>query len=147
MMYRLMPVRLLLLTGLLTSFTYFSTSDHMSKNKETVTRYMDAFNQTDHAKILACLTDDVTWELPGVYLHKGKAAFDKEIENDAFTGKPVIKVSRMTEEDNVVTAEGTVQAKTKEGVMLHLVFCDVFEMENGLIKKLTSYLMTLPGKK
>ena len=117
----------------------------MSINKKTVNRYMEGFNATDHAKILSCLTEDVTWELPGVYLHKGKAAFDKEIENEAFTGSPVIKVSRMTEENNVVIAEGTVQATKKDGTVLHLVFCDVFDMENGLIKKLTSYLMTTPS--
>ena len=113
----------------------------LSKNKKTVTKYMEGFNATDHAKILACLTDDVIWELPGAYLHKGKAAFDKEIENAAFTGKPVIKVTRLTEENNVIIAEGTVQATKKDGTVLHLVFCDVFEMREGLIKKLTSYLM------
>ncbi len=147
MMHCLKSARLFLIICLLSSFTYVSKSNHVSKNKETVTKYMEAFNQQDHAKILACLTDDITWVLPGVYLHKGKAAFDKEIENEGFTGKPVIKVSRMTEEENVVIAEGTVQAKTKNGIIVNLVFCDVFEMENGLIKKLTSYLMTMPDKK
>lgn len=147
MMHCLKSARLFLIICLLSSFTYVSKSNHVSKNKETVTKYMEAFNQQDHAKILACLTDDITWVLPGVYLHKGKAAFDKEIENEGFTGKPVIKVSRMTEEENVIIAEGTVQAKTKNGIIVNLVFCDVFEMENGLIKKLTSYLMTMPDKK
>ncbi|MGF6924658.1 ketosteroid isomerase-like protein [Chitinophaga sp. W2I13] len=147
MMHCLKPAWLFLIICLLSSFIYVSKSNHVSKNKETVTKYMEAFNQQDHAKILACLTDDITWVLPGVYLHKGKAAFDKEIENEGFTGKPVINVSRMTEEENVVIAEGTVQAKTKNGIIVNLVFCDVFEMENGLIKKLTSYLMTITDKK
>jgi len=115
----------------------------MGNNKQTVSRYMDGFNAVDHSKILSCLTDDVIWELPGAYIHHGKAAFDKEIENDAFTGKPVINVSRMTEENDVVIAEGSVQATKKDGTILNLVFCDVFEMRNGLIKKLTSYLMTI----
>lgn len=106
---------------------------------------MEGFNATDHAVILSCLTEDVIWELPGVYFHKGKAAFDKEIENEAFTGSPVIRVSRLTEEDNVVIAEGTVQAKKRAGDILNLAFCDVFEMENGLIRKLTSYLMAQPN--
>ena len=114
----------------------------MSRNKTTVSRYMEAFNETDHAAILSCLTEDVVWELPGVYRHKGKAAFDKEIENEGFTGKPVIKVTRMSEEGNIVVAEGTVLATTKDGRKLTIAFCDVFEMENGLIDKLTSYLMT-----
>jgi ketosteroid isomerase-like protein len=136
---------LLFLLVITSSFTYLFKQQDMSINKKTVNRYMEGFNATDHAKILSCLTEDVTWELPGVYLHKGKAAFDKEIENEAFTGSPVIKVSRMTEENNVVIAEGTVQATKKDGTVLHLVFCDVFDMENGLIKKLTSYLMTTPS--
>lgn len=138
---------LLLLVLLVSSFTDVSTPNRMSPNKATVTNYLAAFNEHDHGRILACLTDDVTWELPGVYSHKGKAAFDKEIENEGFTGKPVITISRMTEENNIVIAEGNVQAQTKEGVIINLVFCDVFEMEKGLIKKLTSYLMPLPNKK
>lgn len=132
---------LLVSTLIMSSFSNPQQNKDMSKNKTTVMMYMDGFNASDHAKILSCLTEDVIWELPGAYLHKGKAAFDKEIENDAFTGKPVIKVSRLTEENNVVIAEGTVIATKKDGTKLNLVFCDVFEMENSLIKKLTSYLM------
>ncbi len=122
----------------------FTQGKPMSNNKKTVHKYMAGFNAGDHAKILSCLTEDVVWELPGAYLHRGKAAFDKEIENEAFTGKPIIKVNRLTEEANVVIAEGTVVAKKKDGTTLNIVFCDVFEMKKGLIKKLTSYLMMKP---
>jgi hypothetical protein len=38
----------------------------------------------------------------------GKDAFDKEIENDAFTGSPIIKIMRMIKENDVLIAEGTV---------------------------------------
>lgn len=102
---------------------------------------MDGFNKLDHAQVLSCLTDDVEWILPGVYHHTGKEAFDKEIENLAFSGKPVIAVTRMIEEDNVVLAEGMVRGQRASGEVLNLVFCDVFEMRNEKIKKLISYLM------
>jgi ketosteroid isomerase-like protein len=113
----------------------------LSKNKKTVSEYMEGFNAGDHAKILSCLTDDIIWDMPGIYHHNGKAEFDKEIENDAFTGKPVIKVMRLVEEYDVVVAEGTVQGKKKDGSDFKAVFCDVFLMNKGKIKKLTSYLM------
>jgi uncharacterized protein len=113
----------------------------MSANKKVVEKYMDGFNKSDHKKILSCLTDDVEWILPGVFHLKGKDAFDKEIENPAFEGKPEIMVTRMIEEDNIVIAEGTVRAKKKDAEVINLAFCDVFEMNNGLIKQLTSYLM------
>ncbi|MFT3750209.1 MAG: nuclear transport factor 2 family protein [Agriterribacter sp.] len=113
----------------------------ISRNKKTVSDYMDGFNAGNHQKILSCLTDDVVWEMPGVYFHSGKAAFDKEIENDAFEGKPAIEVTRLVEEKDIVVAEGTVQGKRKGGGIFNAVFCDVFHMHNGKIKKLTSYLM------
>jgi uncharacterized protein len=119
----------------------------MSENKRTVTRYMDAFSITDHAAILSCLADDVIWEMPGFFYHEGKEAFDKEIENDAFEGRPTINTIRLIEENDIVVAEGTVQSKLKNGPILDLVFCDVFHMENGLIKKLTSYVMNKTDRK
>ena len=66
---------------------------------------------------------------------------DGEIENPAFTGHPEITVSRLTEEDDVVVAEGTVLARPREGTPIRLAMCDVFEMRDGLIRRLTSYLM------
>lgn len=115
----------------------------MSENKKTIEAYMSAFEKGDRSKVLSCLTDDVVWILPGVYQLKGKKEFEGEIRNDAFQGDPEIKVTRMIEENDIVVAEGTVRAKKKDTEFINLVFCDVFEMRNGLIKKLTSYLMTL----
>ena len=115
----------------------------ISKNKQTVQKYMDAFGKTDHATILSCLTDDIEWFIPGAFRITGKAAFDKEIENDAFVGSPTIKVSRMIEEEDVVIAEGSVRATRKDGGALNLLFCDVFEMRDAKIKRLTSYLMEI----
>lgn len=114
----------------------------MTPNKQTVNEYMNAFRVSDHERVLACLTDDVVWEMPGIYQHVGKAAFDKEIENDNFVGSPIIEIIKLVEENDIVIAEGAVQGNMKNGNILDAVFCDVFEMENGKIKKLTSYLMS-----
>lgn len=112
----------------------------MTPNKRTIEKYMDGFRTSDHAQILSCLTEDVVWEMPGIFRHVGKKAFDGEIENDAFEGKPVIEVTRMTEENDVVVVEGTVQTKKKGGPVIPLVFCDVFEMREGKIKKLIGFI-------
>jgi ketosteroid isomerase-like protein len=117
----------------------------MSQNKQTVQKYMDAFTRTDHEEILSCLMDNVEWEIPGAFHVTGKDAFDKEIENDAFVGSPAIRVTRMTEEDDVVVAEGTVHSARKDGGVLHALFCDVFVMQEAKIKHLTSYLMEVKG--
>ncbi len=113
----------------------------MSQNKKTVQKYMEGFVASNHELILSCLTDDITWDMPGFFHLEGKHAFDKEIENENFVGSPTIEVIRMIEENNIVVAEGTVKSMMRDGGTLDAVFCDVFHMENGKIKLLTSYLM------
>jgi ketosteroid isomerase-like protein len=110
-------------------------------NKKVVETYMDGFRKGDHAQILSCLTDDVVWEMEGLFYKVGKEEFDKEIENDAFIGKPTISLVRMVEEGNIVVAEGAVTCQMKNGALLNATFCDVFHFENGKIKQLTGYLM------
>lgn len=112
----------------------------MSENKIIVDKYMDGFIKLDHEQILSCLTEDIEWELPGIFHVFGKESFNKEIENDEFIGKPLITVTRMIEDNNIVVAEGKVSAEKKEGGYFNAVFCDVFDMENSKIKRLTSYI-------
>lgn len=113
----------------------------MTENKKTVQKYIEGFISSDHEKILSCLTDNISWEIPGMFNLTGKEAFDKEIENDNFEGSPSIQIIRMVEENNIVIAEGAVQCKMKNGGLLDALFCDVFHMQNGKINHLTSYLM------
>jgi ketosteroid isomerase-like protein len=115
----------------------------MTENKRTVERYMDGFRKSDHAQVLACLTDDVVWEMPGAFHLVGKQAFDGEIENPAFEGRPTITVTRLVEEDDVVVAEGAVRASRRDGGLLDAVFCDVFVMSAGKIRRLTTYLTVI----
>ena len=116
---------------------------NVSENKKTVERYMEAFAMSDHAEVLACLTDDVEWEVPGAFHLKGKASFDLEIENPEFAGSPAITITRMVEDGDVVVAEGAVHQHRKDGGVLDLRFCDVFVLREGRIEKLTSYLMEI----
>lgn len=113
----------------------------MTENKRTVERYIDGFIKSDHQQILSCLTDDIEWEMPGAFHLVGKDAFDKEIENAAFAGSPVITLTRMVEENDVVVAEGEVRVEKKEGGVFSAVFCDVFSMTHARIRKLTTYLV------
>ena len=113
----------------------------MTENKHTVQQYIEGFRRTDREMILSCMTDDVEWEIPGLFHSRGKTAFNDHIVDPGFAGNPVISITRMTEENNVVVAEGTVLAKRDDGTDLPLAFCDVFELENGKIRRLTSYLM------
>jgi ketosteroid isomerase-like protein len=112
----------------------------MTVNKRVVEKYLDGFRTSDHEQILSCLTDDVEWDMPGAFHLVGKDAFDNEIENDAFVGRPTITITRMVEENDVVVAEGAVRVEKKAGGWLNAVFCDVFAMRDARIRRLTTYL-------
>jgi ketosteroid isomerase-like protein len=79
----------------------------MTENKKTIEKYMEGFRKGDHAMVLSCLTDDVVWDLPGYFHWVGKEAFDKEIENPAFKGRPEIEIVRMVEEGETLVATDT----------------------------------------
>jgi ketosteroid isomerase-like protein len=106
---------------------------------------MEGFRRNDHDAILACLTEDVEWLVPGAFHVRGTPAFDREIEGDSFVRPPSIEVTRMLEASDVVFAEGFVRTERADGTRLHLAMCDVFEMRGGRIRRLTSYLMPLPA--
>jgi ketosteroid isomerase-like protein len=115
----------------------------MTRNVQAIERYMEGFRQTDRAQILACLTDDVEWIIPGAFHARGKDAFNTHIVDEGFTGQPEITVTRYIESGDVVIAEGRVVAHRTGAGPLNVVFCDVFDLREGLISRLVSYLMPL----
>jgi hypothetical protein len=68
------------------------------------------------------VTNDVEWEIPGMFHSKGKAAFDTEIGNEAFVGSPDIAVSRLIEESDVVVAEDSERAQKRDSGAFNLRF-------------------------
>ena len=111
----------------------------MSARKQVVERYVEGFRSQDHEAILSCLTDDVIWEMPPHFSLSGKEEFDGAIENDATPGVPDIRLTRLTEEGDVVIAEGAVRAALRDGGEIDALFCDVFEFRENQISRLVTY--------
>jgi ketosteroid isomerase-like protein len=115
----------------------------MSPRKNVVERYFDGFRRSDHGQILACLTDDVVWDLPGYTHLVGKEAFDGEIENPEFEGSPSLTVDRVVEEGDTVVTTGTGQGRRRSGEVLRFAFCDVFVFAGDLVDRVESYVVPL----
>jgi uncharacterized protein len=111
----------------------------MSGRKRVVERYIEGFRAGDHEQILACLTDDVGWEMPPYFQLSGKRAFDDAIENDASPGPPDIRLIRLVEEGDVVVAEGSVRAALATGGRIDALFCEVFHFRGDKICRLVTY--------
>jgi ketosteroid isomerase-like protein len=104
---------------------------------------MDGFRQSDHAAILACLTDDVVWHIHGVRSTQGKAEFDDEIENPAFEGSPQLAVDRTIEADDVVVVTGTGAGPHREAGPFRFAYNDIFTFRHDLIAQVDSYVVAL----
>jgi ketosteroid isomerase-like protein len=115
----------------------------MSAHKDIVDSYFEGFRQGEHERILACLTDDVAWELPGHARLRGKDAFDQEIENEEFVGRPTLTVDRLIEEADAVVAIGHGEATRRSGGISRFAFCDVFTFAGGKVRRVESYLVPL----
>ena len=116
----------------------------MSRRKTVVERYFEGFRRSDHGQILACLTDDVVWDLPDFAHLTGKDAFDREIENDEFVGSPTLTVDRLVEEGDTVVAVGNGETTHRSGERRRFAFCDVFTFAGEEICRVESYLVPLP---
>ena len=118
----------------------------MSERKASVEAYFDGFRASDHDLILALLTADVVWDLPGFKHLEGKEAFDGEIENPDFEGSPTLTIDRLVEEGDVVVAIGTGTGRHKINGPFDFAYCDVFTFSGGLISRVESYVVPLPAQ-
>lgn len=110
----------------------------MGSNKRLVETYLATSAKSELAPLL---TDDVEWIewVDGVpssgAITRGKDAFIKNYGNDELRGE----VHRLTEEGNVVVAEGTAHVTKKDGRALSVRFVDIFEVEDGRIRRKSSF--------
>jgi uncharacterized protein len=118
----------------------------VTDRKRVVERYIEGFRTGDDETVLGCLTDDVEWEMPPLFSLSGIEAFEGAIHNDATPGLPDIQLTRLVEEDDVVVAEGAVQAAIRDGGRLDALFCDMFHFRGDKICRLVTYQVDrLPG--
>jgi uncharacterized protein len=110
----------------------------MSTNKKLIETYLAT---TDKSKIGALLADDVEWVEWGDgvpssgAVTRGKDAYIKNYGDDELRDE----VHRLTEENNVVVAEGTAHVTKKDGHTLSVRYVDIFELERGKIKRKSSF--------
>jgi ketosteroid isomerase-like protein len=113
-------------------------------NKEIIREVNKSFMTKDLDGILKHVADDVQWDMPGAFSHKGKEAFGKEASN-AFIGKLEIKSRTEVAEGDHVVVEGEVEAQFAGSKTFKAVFLDIYRLENGKIKEMRSYV--IPEKK
>ena len=117
----------------------------MSNHTDIVHAYMEGFRRSDKPAILALLTDDIVWDLPGFRHLTGKADFEGEIVNPLFEENPTLEVDRTLEDGDTVVCIGEGSGQMKTGDEFRFAFCDVFTFRHDLICRVESYIVPLTG--
>jgi len=116
----------------------------MTDQKDLVAEYFEGFRRSDHARVLATLTQDVEWVIHGHRTTHGTAEFDGEIENPSFTGSPQLDVQRVHQDGPVVVTTGEGRGTHVEHGPFRFAFSDLFTFRDGLIARVDSYVVPLP---
>jgi uncharacterized protein len=120
--------------------------EHSVRNhSDIVDAYMEGFRRSDKPAILALLTDDVAWDLPGFRHLTGKAAFEGEIVNPQFEENPTLEVDRKLQAGDTVVCIGEGHGQMRSGGAFRFAFCDVFTFRDDLICRVESYIVPLAG--
>ena len=116
----------------------------MSANKKLVETYLTT---TDKSKLGPLLADDVEWVEwgdgvpPSGVVTRGRDAHLKNYGDDKLRGE----IHRLTEENNVVVAEGTAHVTKNDGSSLSVRYVNIFELDHGKIKRKSSFGALLKG--
>lgn len=110
------------------------------KNKEVVGQVIGAFLRADVETALSYMTEDVKMGWPGYFdLPPGKAAI-----GEFFKTVPEMvssTVGELLEEGDKVVATGSIASKDADGKTKNSFFCDLYQLENGKVKCITSYMV------
>lgn len=114
-----------------------------SANKKIVEAYFASKGQA-YAPLLAEEVELIDWDI-GVPISgavtRGKSAYLQNRGNREFQ----CELTRLTEEGNVVVAEGFARGAKKGGGTWTVHFCDTFVLENGKIKHVSSHGVDVKG--
>ena len=114
-----------------------------SPRQRVVDRYMAAYAAGDHAAILACLTDDVTWDIVGHATAAGKEEFEALIDGPPGSSLPRLSVESQVEDGDVVVLFGSAEFDDADGVVHVLRFADSFTVRGDLVAALVSYVVAI----
>jgi len=110
----------------------------MSSNKKLVETYLTT---ADKSRLGPLLADDVEWvewgdgvPASGV-ITRGREAHIQNFGDNELRGE----VKRLTEENNVVVAEGRAHVTKKDGSTFSVEYVNIFEVERGKIKRKSSF--------
>ena len=108
-------------------------------HRKIVMEIVSAFDNNDIEAILSCVTDDIEWHMLGDQTVSGK-----ENLRQFFTDHADMKMVSSTKnhiiiEGDSVSIDGDVHCSDGKTKDFHFHYCDIYDIENEKIKRITTY--------
>ena len=116
-----------------------------AKNKEIFKKADAAFAKGSVEGFLSFCADDVAWTMVGDRTVKGKNAIRQwmaSMDMDA----PKFTVHNVIAEGDLLTSNGDMTMKDKQGKVVPYSYCDIYRFRDGQIVELTSFVIKTEAK-
>jgi ketosteroid isomerase-like protein len=110
-------------------------------NRKIIQEVLEAFDKSDVDTILSFLSEDVTWNMVGDQVITGKEGMRDFFAANGGTQMVSSTKEHIIVDGNNVSVNGEVTCKTKDGDVFDMYYCDLYELDNGLIKNMASYII------
>jgi len=108
-------------------------------NQALFEKVLQTFDNNDSDGLIALVTDDFEWQMLGDKTINGKDELQKLF---AITGSSSMlgctKEMKILD-GNKAACNGIVTMKNANGDTFEMYYCDLYEFENGLLKKIVTY--------
>ncbi|SDL06463.1 Ketosteroid isomerase-related protein [Catalinimonas alkaloidigena] len=119
----------------------------MTTNPKTLVEEINrTFEEADIEAFLRHCTDDVRWNMLGSAPWIGKDAIREAMGEMNPANAPKIYATRMIAEGDIVACEGTMEMTDTQGKFHQGAYCDVYRLQDGKVKELTSYYVETKEK-
>jgi ketosteroid isomerase-like protein len=112
-----------------------------AENEEFLNKVDEKFLKDRNGFFLEYVADDIRWNIVGTGVITGKKNFLEEMKRQELENYPVITIKNVIIEGEYIIVESTGKNYSKTGKPDEPAYCDIYRLEDGKIRELTTYIV------
>jgi ketosteroid isomerase-like protein len=112
-----------------------------AENEEYLNKIDEKFSKDRNGFFLEYIAEDIKWNIIGAGTITGKKNFLEEMKRQEMEDYPVITIKNVIIEGEFIIVESTGKIYYKTGKPYEPAYCDIYRLEDGKIRELTTYIV------
>ncbi|MCM3759784.1 nuclear transport factor 2 family protein [Alkalihalobacillus oceani] len=113
----------------------------MTKFETFIREFDEAFTSGNLSWIAEHVTEDIEWTVVGEPTVKGKQALLDGVSQMMAQPLEEHQLLRVVADQQIAVVEGTMEMEVEQGVKHAFSVCDLYDLEDGKVKALTTYVV------